>query len=51
MLGCQSTVTFESFPEGFGGHGVISDNHLWIPILKPTDHMTVILESMSAVLR
>lgn len=51
MWECQSTVTCESFPEGFGGHGVINDNYLWIPKLKPTGHMTATLKSISAMLR
>lgn len=36
MWECQSTVTCESFPEGFGGNGVINDSYLWIPKLKST---------------
>ncbi|KAK7714339.1 hypothetical protein SLS64_004439, partial [Diaporthe eres] len=51
MWECQSTVTCESFPEGFSGNGVINDNYLWIPKLKPTGHMTATLKSISAMLR
>lgn len=51
MWECQSNVTCESFPEGFSGNGVINDHYLWIPKLKPTDHMTATLKSISAMLR
>lgn len=51
MWECQSTVTCESFPDGFNGNGVVNDSYLWIPKLKPTGHMTATLKSISAMLR
>ncbi|KAL1852112.1 hypothetical protein Daus18300_012259, partial [Diaporthe australafricana] len=50
MWECQSTVTCESFPDGFGGNGVINNSYLWILKLKPTGHMTVALKRISAML-